>query len=1001
MKMRTFILLGMLAAQAARAGITLSASPSPATFGSPVILTATISPSSATGKVTFYDGVTILGTATISGGTATLNVPLNVTGKRALVVRYRGDSNNPPSLSPVFSETINSVPASGFVPVNLNLGVSIQDFAIADFNGDGKADVVLATFGNFIAVVLGNGDGTFGTPIMTPGNVVGQFDSVVAADFDGDGKIDVALGNYTLHNVTVFLGHGDGTFGPPTSYATADGPMVVADFNLDGILDLAVVHSAVGLQSIAILLGKGDGTFGNPIEYSAGGIPSTVAVGDVNGDGKPDLVTVVPTADTQGSLISVLIGNGDGTFLPPKTYTLYAELGMEDFDSAILLEDFNGDGKLDLAIAPALGFGAWLCLGNGDGTFAPPVQLNAAGQDEGSGVGIAAVDVNGDQKMDIVTDSELHTFLGTGLGNELQTFYGNGDGTFQPVEILTPPLTQLLNKLVPADFNGDGRVDLMTWGYDWNSNLILKLFSGAVIPELRISMTDSGNITQSQKGATFTIVVTNVPGAAPTTGTVNVNLFLGGDMTVDSIAGTGWTCSANLCSRSDVLAPGATYPPIVITADMSLTAFSPENNVAVVTGGGSENAEANHFFTVIPLAVGCNFALSPSSFNLNENAAGTTVLVFTGTACGWLSSSNNSWITDTVSSGIGNGKIPFLVAQNTGPERTGTLTIGGQTLTVTQSAARTPTAVLRDTFGAIRLSSYPSQTLSNSGGAFASDPSEVQDFTGNTFVTARDNFNGIWANIYSPLTSTWSGWQFGGGATQGVPSIAVDPSSTAWIAARDAYNAYWLLTYSQASGFGSWTALHGVFATDPAVTACGDGSVYLIGKDTYNTLWSGHFVPGLGFQGWRFGGGVVKGKPSATCGLDNNAYIVAQDNSNATWVVSVSGSSWNEWWSGGGVTSVAPKIADFGNFTAAVVILDPGGAVWTTTYGEGPGNGWSAWVKTGGVLLDVAPAAVAGQLYFAGQSPAGDLWWWQKAGNQWTWIGNSGVAAGALSAAPR
>ena len=311
-----------------------------------------------------------------------------------------------------------------------------------------------------------------------------------------------------------------------------------------------------------------------------------------------------------------------------------------------------------------------------------------------------------------------------------------------------------------------------------------------------------------------------------------------------------------------------------------------------------------------------------------------------------------------------------------------------------------PVAALRDNVGSVRLSAYASSTLSNSGGLFASDPSAAQDLSGNTFVTARDNFNSIWANVYNPNTATWLGWRFGGGIIQGVPSLAVDTNGTAWIASRDNYNSYWLVNYTRGS-FGSWTPLLGIFSTDPAVAACADGSIYLIGKDNFNSLWSGHYIPGTGFLGWQFGGGVIKGKPAITCGNDSAVYIVARDFFNSNWMARVVGNAWTGWFYGGAINSADPKIAALADGTIGVLILDPTNVVWRTAFTEGTGNGWEPWLQVGGVLLDVAGAGGGGQLYFVGKAPNGDLWWWRQTGSQWTWIGNNGVAAGALSAAPR
>ena len=404
-----------------------------------------------------------------------------------------------------------------------------------------------------------------------------------------------------------------------------------------------------------------------------------------------------------------------------------------------------------------------------------------------------------------------------------------------------------------------------------------------------------------------------------------------------------------------------------------------------------------------------NFGLSPSAA-----AAGGPAFVLTVNGTNFVSGAAVQWngtpLTTTFASASQlTAAVPASLIATVGTASVTVVNPGGATsatatFTTTLQLA-TPTAVFRNTVGSIELSTYASSTLSNSGGIFASDPSAAQDSSGNTFVTARDEYNSIWANVYGPGAAAWSGWQFGGGIIQGVPSLAVDDTGTGWIASRDTYNSYWLVSYAPGAGFGTWMPLLGIFSTDPLVAACGDGSIYLIGKDNWSSLWSGHYIPGTGsgtgFQGWQFGGGIITGKPSATCGSDNAVYVVAEDSWNSNWMVRVSGNIWGTWYFGGAITSVTPRIAALGNGSEAVVILDSTSVVYGTTYTEGTANGWQPWAEVGGILSDVAPAGVGGELYFAGKSPNGDLWWWRQEGNQWTWIGNNGVAAGALAAAPR
>lgn len=190
-----------------------------------------------------------LDTPPISEGTATLRVLMNAAGSRSLAAHYLGDSNNAAAVSPFIAESVNSVPATGFVAANISLGTPIKDFAVADFNGDGKGHVVVVSGGNFVSVALGNGDSTFGSPIVTSVNVPGTVVSVTTGDFNGDGKIDVAVetgifGVDQFTGVEILLGNGDGTFGVRSSFVTATGPMTVADFTFsapNGYQDLFVL----------------------------------------------------------------------------------------------------------------------------------------------------------------------------------------------------------------------------------------------------------------------------------------------------------------------------------------------------------------------------------------------------------------------------------------------------------------------------------------------------------------------------------------------------------------------------------------------------------------------------------------------------------------------------------------------------------------------------------------------------------------------------------------
>jgi len=556
-----------------------------------------------------------------------------------------------------------SVPS--FAPaVTYNSGGSAAGMvAVADVNGDGKPDIIVANTCSVgtpspstctspvgsMGVLLGNGDGTF--QAASTYETSGPMNAFAVADVNGDGKPDLVVAECTTNTcatgkVEVLLGNGAGGFQSSAIYPVVGfgpGSIAVADVNGDGIPDLLVAspYAAYAIQMpfsgivgvcpglVGVFIGKGDGTFQPETTYVSGGCEATVvAVADVNGDGIPDLVvtncsdnTTNPDCTEPGA-VDVLLGKGDGTFEPAVSF---ASGGYGP--GPIAIADVNGDGLLDLLVSNSCSNGlncvagsVGVLLGKGDGTFQPTISYGSGGY--GRGVEIAVADLNGDGNLDIVV---MNLFASdTSTSDTIGVLLGNGNGTFQPA--LTYPTGYLGEGLAVADVNGDHRPDVVVsnayvspTNYSYGTVGVLINTTGTASSAAVASSLNPSVVDQTVE---FTAAVT-AQGGTPT-GNVTFHIGANKPVTVPLTNGQAifnWTFAfAGSRTVTAVYSGDETYAPS-ISAPLTQTV-----NAAVVTISGSPlqpltQNEAGDYVALVTITNTGNVTVS----SLQVTVAGTAL----------------------------------------------------------------------------------------------------------------------------------------------------------------------------------------------------------------------------------------------------------------------------------------------------------------------------------------------------------------------------------------
>lgn len=434
---------------------------------------------------------------------------------------------------------------------------------IADFNGDGRQDLVVANaFDNSVSRLLGHGDGTFGTKADFP-TAAQQPKSIAIGDLNGDGQLDIVTANQNfdgklIGSVTVLLGDGDGSFKPKVDYDAVFGAheAAVGDVDKDGKLDIVVV--GWGEANVAVLKGDGAGSFAAPKKFPVGTAPHSVAIADFDDDGDLDLATA---NHLKAGTVSVLLGDGAGNFAASQTRAVGSQ------PHSIRSGDLNGDHIPDLVTANDASNDVSVLIGNGGGAFATRVNYPTGTTPKT----VFLADMNGDGHLDILTgniDGNYPKLVHAG-GDTVSILLGNGDGSFQPKAEIT--VGQGPFSVAAGDVNGDGLPDLVTanWHGDappkapvderHHGSVSVRLLGN----DLAVSLADTPDPVSAGGTLTYTALVSN-NGPFAASG-VKVNFSPAAGSTVQSSGGCDTSGNTAVCNIGALPVGGKANRTIVVS----------------------------------------------------------------------------------------------------------------------------------------------------------------------------------------------------------------------------------------------------------------------------------------------------------------------------------------------------------------------------------------------------------------------------------------------------
>lgn len=667
--------------------------------------------------------------------------------------------------------------------------------SVADFNNDGKADLVIADFdSNFLYVRLGNGTDGFTTPAAAPIAPLpaGYYPTFLAAnDFNGDGKKDVAVAgiafagsavNTTTGRVAVALGDGTGGFtvSATLSFNAVPGWIETADFTGDGKVDLAVVNNGSG--QLNILQGNGAGSFslatGSPIALAAGLV--SVASLDFNRDGKRDLVVSNKTA----GVLYFLQGNGAGVF------TQVGTAGVPQA-GAVAVGDFNSDGRDDIAIVGKFSsntiIGISILLDDGAGGFIVKL-VNTT--DFAADLKIKDFDNDGKQDIGMVSTA-------TGTARVLR---GAGDGTFSIVGPIT--LSTANNpaySMGVGDFNSDGKLDFATDDY---------------LPQTVNIFLNSCNYAPTIT-TTPASVVTSAPGTVANLATVADSDQSAGTLTVKVNNATSATVNNITVSGLTINAAGVVSGTIAAICGATTTTFT-------LTVTDSKGASTNASLTITPTDT-LTIILAPA----NKSVTAGTITSFAAGAAGatsvqWqISTNGGQFWTDVQGANTTSLSVKTTAAHNGYRYRAVFMNCGSKT--ITSSALLTVT----------------SGTAANTLGLVISE----FRLRGNSSQAQLDEYVELFNNTNADITVPASGWEVACLNAAGTNRITLKVLSAGLVIPA---KSHYLITNNSANGYSLGTVAAGdaTFTTDMP----DDGGVAIFNTVITTSISSTMVIDAVGFQ---------------------------------------------------------------------------------------------------------------------------------------------------------